>query len=270
MASLSISQAWNETAAFIKRESGLILPIALLLLAVPSAALQIFMPTPPVPGQTPEAGAWLLLLPVVMIASIVGTVAISYLALRPGTSVGEGLHVGLRRFLPVFLASLLIGLAALIVLTPIGILIMGSAMTSGNPTAAAGGAITLFALIFLIVGIVVWTRLMLMTPVAAAEGVGPIALIRRSWALTRGHFWKLLGLVLLMVVVAIVVIGAISAIVGIFIIMLAGPPEPGSTSLILTTIVSSVVSAVFSAIFVILLARIYIQLSGSAPTPVSA
>ena len=267
MVSLSVSQAWNETAAFVKREAGLLLPIALLLLAVPGAAMQLAMPTPPAPGQTPEVGAWLLLLPVVMFASIVATVAISYLALRPGTSVGEALQVGLKRFLPVFLASLLIGIVAIIIMIPLAILIMGGAIASGNPS-AAGGSILLFGLLAIVIGIAFWVRLMLMTPVAAAENVGPIALIRRSWALTKGHFWKLLALVLLVVAVAMVVIIAVSAIVGIFVFMIAGPPEPGSTSFILMTILSSVLSAIFSAVFVTLLARVYAQLSGSVPTEI--
>ncbi|HET9428683.1 MAG TPA: glycerophosphoryl diester phosphodiesterase membrane domain-containing protein [Allosphingosinicella sp.] len=265
MASLSISQAWNETAAFMKREAGLILPIALLLLAVPGAAMQLAMPPAPAPGQTPEAGAWLLLIPVVMFASIVGTVAISFLALRPGTSVGEGLQVGLRRFLPVFIASLLIGLAALLVMIPLAAIFMGGAIASGNPT-AAGGSLLLFLLLATCIALAFWVRLMLMTPVAAAENAGPIAIIRRSWALTAGHFWKLLGLVLLMLIVAMVVIFAISALVGIFVFMLAGPPDPGSTSFILMTILSALLSAIFSAIFVTLLARVYAQLSGSVPT----
>ena len=269
MASLSISQAWNETAAFIKQEAGLILPIALLLLAVPGAALQLAMPAPPAPGQAPELGAWLLLIPVTMIASIIGTLAISYLALRPGTSVAEGLQVGVRRFLPVFLASLLIGLAATLIILPLAMVLAGGAMASGNP-AAAGGSIVLLALLMVIVAIAFWVRLMLMTPVAAVETAGPIAIIRRSWELTKGHFWKLLGLVVLLLVVMMVVMFAVSAIVGIFVIMLAGPPEPGNTSAILLLIVSSLLSAVFSAVFVTLLARVYAQLNSSAPTEVFA
>jgi hypothetical protein len=263
MATLSITQAWNETSAFVKREAGLILPIALLLLAVPSAAIQLAMPTV-APGESPEAGLWLVLIPVVIAASIIGTVAISFLALRPGSSVGEGLQVGVKRFLPVFLASILIGLAALIVTAPLAILLVGGAVASGNP-AAAGGSAIVFLLIIMVVAVAVWVRLMLMTPVAASEDVGPVAMIRRSWALTRGHFWKLLALVLLMVLVAMVIILAASAVIGIFVVMIAGPPEPGNTSFIVMTIVSALLSAIFSAIFVTLLARVYAQLSGAAP-----
>jgi ABC-type Fe3+ transport system permease subunit len=268
MATLSISQAWNETAAFIRRESGLILPIAFLLLAVPSAALQLAMPTPQAPGQTPEAGAWLILLPIVMIASIVGTIAISYLALRPGASVGEGLQVGTRRFIPVFLASLIIGLAAILVMVPLFLIAGLGSVASGTPP--SGGAVALFILFFLVIGLVFWVRLMLITPVAAVEKAGPIEIIKRSWGLTRGHFWRLLGLVLLLMVVFIVVMVALSAIIGIFVFMLAGRPEPGSTSQILMTIISGLLSAAFSAVFITMIARVYAQLAESTPTEIFA
>ena len=45
MANLSVTGAWNETMAFMKRESGLVLPIAFLLVALPAAYvdfLQLF------------------------------------------------------------------------------------------------------------------------------------------------------------------------------------------------------------------------------------
>ncbi len=268
MAALSATTAWNETAAFFKREAGLILPIALLLLAVPSAALQLFMPVSPGPGQMPEFGAWLILLPLVVIASIVGTLAISYLALRPGSSVGEGLQVGARRFLPLFLASFLIGFVALLVFILLAMIFLGGAAVSGD-LSAASGPLALLILVGTIIGLFFWVRLMLMTPVAAVESSGPIAILRRSWALTRGHFWKLLGLLLLVSIVAMIIIVVLTSIIGIFVVMLAGPIAPGSTSFILMTILSALMSAVFSAVLITLLSRIYAQLSDASSTPAS-
>lgn len=271
MANLSISTAWNETAEFVKRESGLILPIAFLLIAVPGALMQILMPEPAAPGELPEGGAWLLIFPIAIVASMIGTIAISLLALRPGTSVSEALQRGLRRFVPLFLASLLIGLAAAVVAIPLILIVAGGAvLTGGGNAAAAAGSILLVALILFVVGIAVWVRLMLMTPIAAAENVGPVAIIRRSWDLTAGHFWKLLGFALLLMIVGVIVVFAITAIFGILIFALAGAPEPGSTSMILMTIVSALLQSVLSAVFVTMLARVYAQLSGSPTAEVFA
>lgn len=263
MANLSITTAWNETVAFISREAGLILPIAFLLLALPGAAMQLVMPTP-APGQTPEFPALLLLLfPVALVAGMVGSIAITFLALRPGQSVGEALQRGLARFLILFLASLLIAVAAAIVLIPLVLLLAGGAALSGGNPAALAGPLLLVLLVFVIAAIALWVRLLLMTPVAAAENVGPIAIISRSWALTGGHFWKLLGFALMLLLAAIVVSVAISAVLGIIVFLVAGPPVPGSVSMIVMMIVSALIQSVLSAVFLVLIARVYAQLAGS-------
>ena len=262
MARLSITTAWNETVAFIGREAQLILPIAFLLLALPGAGLQLVMPTP-APGVTPEfPPIFLLLVPLAILAGMVGSIAITYLALRPGRSVGEALQRGLGRFLILFAASLLIGLAALILLVPLLVLFAGSAaLTAATPAAAAGPMLRVL-LIFLVVMIAFWVRLLLMNAVAAAEDVGPIDIITRSWALTSGYFWKLLGFVLLLLLAALIVSVAISALLGILLFLAAGPPEPGSVSMIVMMIVSALIQSVLSAIFLVLIARIYAQLAG--------
>lgn len=269
MANLSVTGAWNETMAFMKRESGLVLPIAFLLVALPGALLQIVMPQPAA-GEPPEAGLWLLLVPVVAVAGMVGSLAISWLALRPGTSVGEALQVGLRRFLMLFLATLLVGCGFLLLLVPLLLLAGGGAALGGGDPGALVGAALLALLVFAVVAVALWVRLMLMTPVAAVEKAGPIEIIRRSWALTAGHFWKLLGLVLLLLVAALVLVMVVAMVAGIILFALAGPPDPQSLSMILITIVSSLLQAVLGAIFAVLVARIYAQLSGDKTESVFA
>ena len=94
MATLSITQAWNETAEFVRREAGLLLPVSFMLLALPNALMELLILPPPMPGQAPEpafgccsscCSSWPVL---------IGNVAISYLAIRPGSSVGEALRRG--------------------------------------------------------------------------------------------------------------------------------------------------------------------------------
>jgi hypothetical protein len=270
MANLSITGAWNETMAFMKRESGLVLPIAFLLIALPGALLQIVMPQPAAPGAPPELGLWLLLLPVVAVAGMVAYLAISYLALRAGTSVGEALQVGLRRFLMLFLATLLVGCGFVLLLIPLLFIVGGGAALGGGGPGALAGAAVLAILIFAVVALAIGVRLMLMTPVAAVEKAGPIEIIRRSWILTSGHFWKLLGLLLLLLVAALVLVMVVALVAGIILFMLAGPPDPQSLSMILITIVTALLQAVLSAIFTVLVARIYAQLSGDTTESVFA
>ena len=107
-----------------------------------------------------------------------------------------------------------------------------------------------------------WVRLMLMTPVAAAEDGGPVRIIQRSWALTGGHFWKLLGFVLLAAIAVLVLLFAVSATGGILIFLLAGPPRPDSFAMMLVLLLAALIQAAISALFATLTARIYAQLSG--------
>jgi hypothetical protein len=267
MANLSITAAWEETAVFVTREGRLLFPIAFLLQSLPPAIVQILAP-PATPGQMPEAGLWLLFLPVVFAAALVGVIAVSFLALRPGASVGEALQAGFRRFLPFLAALLLIGLGAALLMLPL-MLILGALVAAGG--GAASPALTLLlVLIPLPVFCVFWVRLMLIGPAAAVEPLGPIALIQRSWRLTEGHFWKLLGLLLLVILVGLVCLAAVHAVFGILIALLAGPATPGSLANSLALAVSALVQAVISAVSTTFIARIYAQLGGSGHADIFA
>jgi len=61
--SLSVGTAWDETAAFAKREAWLF-PIAFFLHSLPAAILRLVAPVT-ASGRVPEGGWWLLFVPVV-------------------------------------------------------------------------------------------------------------------------------------------------------------------------------------------------------------
>src|SRR4051812_25455071 len=112
--SLSVGTAWDETAAIARRRAWPLFALAFFLHSLPAAILRLIVPvTGPVtgPGRLPPAGPWLLLAPVVALLSLVGALAISRLALRPGEGAGAALAAGLRRFPPLLGAALLVGLA---------------------------------------------------------------------------------------------------------------------------------------------------------------
>lgn len=261
MASLSVTEAWNETAALLKREGRLIFPLAFLLMALPGAILQAMIP-PSDPGAMPVAGPWLYFLPISIVSSIVGALAISWLALTPGTSLGEALQVAVRRILPVIGALILLSLAGGLLMLPLMIVIALLTVDPGGGEPQMTGGILFGSLAFAVLVMFFWVRLMLMTPVAAVEKAGPLAMIARSWALTRGHFWKLLGFLLLLTLVAGVTMLAVSAVGGLLIILIAGQPEPGSVAMFLALLLSALLQAVVSAVFTVFLARIYAQLTG--------
>ena len=274
MANLSISTAWDETLAFVRREGRLLFPIAFMLVALPVAVMQAFTPAAPAPDQPPPAGIWLLLFPLSIAVSMVGNLAISYLALRPGTSVGESISQGARRFLPLFGALVLLAIAGSLLAFALAIIVVmivpGAAAGSagGVPSAAFATAVMLIVVLMLPAFVYFSARLLPMTPLAAVEPVGPIGIITRAWALTRGHALKLAGFILLVGLVYLVGASAIQVVAGIVIGLLAGPPEPGSLAALLLIIIMAGVNTVFGPYLTSFIARIYAQLAPSSPSSV--
>jgi hypothetical protein len=272
MAKLSLNQAWNETASFVKREGRLLFPIALLLVVLPAIVIRLLMPQDVPPGEVPEAGAWLAMLPIAIVVGMIGNIAIATLALRPGITVGEALANGLRRMPALLGASLLIGIglgvAAGIVLVVLALLVVGP-----NPNPAPEGIVTAVVIGFIVLApilLYVAARMLATTPVAAAERGGPIAILRRSWRLTGGSVWTLVGFLLLLIVLVIVVGMAVVAVFGILATLIGGPIRPGSLSMILMLLVDAAFNMVFTVYVTVMVARIYAQLAGTGAEEVFA
>lgn len=260
MADLSLTRAWNEAAAFVKREGTLLFPLGLLAV-LPGAALQLLLPPAP-RGQLPPPGPWMLMIPIGAIVAIIANIAINRLVLRPGTSVGEALGHGVRRMPSLLAVAIMVGAASVLLLTVVATIVLLLTGTPGQQPSPA--AMSLAILITLPLALYLGTRLLLTTPVAAAETGGPLAILRRSWALTGDHVWKLIGLLLLIALLVIVVALAVSAVAGILIVLLAGPPEPGSISRLLILAVATLLNMVMTVYLATLLARVYAQLAGGS------
>ena len=254
MAGLSITDAWNETVAFMGREGRLVLPVGFMLIALPGAIIQVATPATR-PNELPEPGLWLAFVPFAIALTLIGNLAISVLALKPGTSVGEAIQQGVRRFLPVLGAVLLIGLASMLAMAPVVLLAAGAAVALGNPALAVVPVLFVIPLL-----IFLWTRLLLANPIGAVEPGGPVAILKRSWALTTGGFWRLLGFLILLLIVGLVASGAVGAVGGTLIALAFGPIRPDSLSFYLTLILSTLVQAGLASIFAVMVARIYAQL----------
>lgn len=262
MTKLSISTAWNDAAVFASREARLLFPVSFLLLVLPGVVLQAATGTLQSSGLlTPSPWLLLAFLPISLI-SIIGSLALCNLALRPGTSVGEALLAGLRRLLPVFGATMLLALALFLALIPL-VLIFGIDPDNPQP-----GRLLLLALLMVFAGAYVGGRLLMMTPSASVESTGPVAMIQRSWALTAPVAFKLFGLMLLLMLVYVLLILAVSIVGGIVIVLAAGPPQPGSTAGLLVLILNGLINAVVWVYFFSFTSRIYTQLAGPGPAGV--
>lgn len=262
MAGLSITAAWNETAAFMAREGRLVLPVGFMLIALPGAIVQAATPTTQ-PNELPEPGLWLALVPFALVATLIGNLTISVLAIRPGMSVGEAIQQGARRFPAVFGAALLVGLGSMLAMLPVVVVAALLAGALGNAALAAIPALLVIPLL-----VFLWTRLLLANPIGAVEAGGPVTILKRSWALTAGHFWQLLGFLVLLLIAAMVASAAIAAIGGTLIALAFGPPRPDSLSFYLVLILSTLVQTVLASLFGVMVARLYAQLAPPDHSPV--
>lgn len=263
MAALNLTAAWNETAIFVKREARLIFPVALLLNALPIAFATAMAPRPAPGALMPEAGAWMLLIPVAAAIGLVGRIAISDLALSPGRTVGEALRRGARRFIPLaavyLLACLGIALAFVLGAMILGLLVPGAA--SGAPSAQAARSFALLlALLMLPLLLFAFTRILLAAPIAAEE-CGAVDLAKRSWRLSGPAFWPLAGFIVLSTILSLMISFVGVRIVGLPILIVAGPPHPGSISAVLLLVVAAFVDMVVQACLITMTARLYAQLS---------
>lgn len=270
MANLSITTAWNETAAFVKREARLLVPVSFMLIALPVGLIEILTPQPE-PNQLPEPGLWLALLPVALLLSFVGNLAISYLALSPGASVREALDRGARRALPMAGAALLVLAGALVLLVLLLILVM--VIVPGAAAAAAAGAtnpaVQKASLIWLLLCLPFLfffsARLGMMVPAAATASTNPVAIIARSWRLTAGHAAKLVAFVILVLVTLSVLSLAVESLVGSLLIVLLGPMQRGGVSAFLIVLVMAALNTLVAIYLASLVARIYAQLDDARP-----
>jgi len=268
MSKLSISKAWEETKAILARDGKLIGTVALALVALPAAITGLVAPRGALDESTLEWARIVALLATLI--AVAGQLAIIRLAIGPSTSVGEAIVHGIRR-LPYYVAAailitcglILLALPLIVVLILTGVPLDEESLKHSATAALVGLA---YFAIFLFLGI----RMLMASSTASAEDIGPIAIIHRSWALTHGHWWRLFGFLAAFFIAVLVVFTAVGAAMGVIVGIALGPVEPLSASALVLALVMAFVNAVVTGTFAVMLARIYIQLSGrKAPVPSS-
>lgn len=261
MAKLSISKAWEETKAILARDGRLIAAVALALILLPQTVMGVIAPPPDLSGE--QAPSWLSLIALlVALAGLVGQIAIIRLALGPAISVGEAIQHGLRRLLPGFAALLLLAIPLGIILSIVLVALGGSAAIENLHVVTADPRAGWIILVFVLIVFALTVRFQLAMPVTAGENIGPIAILRRSWELTAGHYWRLLAFLLLVGIVAIVVLFTAQVTGGILAKAVFGDVKAFSLSALVVALISAVVQTGFVMVIFTMLARIYAQLAG--------
>lgn len=265
---LDMGRAWNEGTAMIGANRQMVAIVAGMFFFLPYLAMALLMPQV-LQGQTEMMGDpadaqaameaigalyaqnwWAFLL--VAVAQIIGTLALLVLlsdTTRP--TVGEALERGARGFLSYIGAQLLFAIG-------LGLLI-------GVPAALAlaSGSQAAFVLVIalaIVVGIYCAVKISLVGPAIAIDGLlNPVAILARSWRLTKGNSFRLAMFYLLLIVAIAVVAIVVTLVFGLVFAALGSEIETIGNG-----VVASLVNAVVTVIFLAVLAAVHRQLAGSA------
>ena len=256
MEKISLSRAWEEASAVLARDGRLFVAVALALFVLPGLILSVSMPVTPA-NELPVAGPWIAIAVLAALVWIVGQLAVVRLSMEPHVAVGEAIAQGMRR-MPYYVAAMICW--ALPVLVVGSLLSAYLAENEAHPSIAA--ALALIALT--VAGAYLGIRFMLSSAVASAETVGPVAILRRSWDLSRGNWWRLFAFLVLFFIAALCLLLAVETVAGLVVRIFAPDAGPRSLGGFLVILAGQLVSALLSVGFFVMLARIYVQRSGAA------
>jgi hypothetical protein len=133
------------------------------------------------------------------------TAVIGHSVLGRQVTIGEAWRIALPRLLAVIGSVLLEGLI-LMGLFVAGVL-PGLVLVLANQPGLGGLLIVLGVLAAIVFFIIFSVRFALATPTVVLEGQGPWTSLARSWRLTKGSSWRVLGIVLLTLILVLVATG---------------------------------------------------------------
>jgi hypothetical protein len=267
---LSIEHAFVAVQQMVAREWRLLVPVALTFFTLPPLLYDLLISADEQnrvmaalraqdlgPVSHVITGKMLPLGLLIVVCSMLGSLAITALALLPRISVGEAIaRAGRRLWVELVAVLMLFGVLTLL------LLLCGMAvMMSG---ASAAGAQSL--LVGLIFGISIYAgvRLSLRHGVLITQPVGPVATIRESWVLSSGSFWRLLLALALYLVGSMVVLLALNTAIGAMLLLgarLAGSPELG---IVLTQVLGRTLAGLVGGGIALLNAAFFAQLSAAS------
>jgi hypothetical protein len=252
---VKIGTVWDRTTEVIGGRGGMLAGIALAGIFVPSLVQAAFRDF-----ALPAAGFVGLLATIVMLWAQLAVVAASS---DPGTTRGDAQRIATARLLPGLGVVVVLVIVMAVVAAPGVALLWASGYDFAAAQAGrAQGAISLDKIAgagayFLVFGVfMLWAgaRLALLYPVIVNERLG-LGAVARSFRLTHGLTWKIIGVLILYAIVFLVALMAATSITGlVFRLILGGGHIP------LVTFIAGVAGAAVTTIFAVLQAVFTAQL----------
>lgn len=251
-----MNQAWDDAMAFIRRESALLIPLALATVFVGDVVGTLAQGGKP--GAEPSGVAFVAIL-AAAVWSIVGQLSLNALVLRPGLSVGEAISVGVARLGKTILIGILLGIGLFIALVPVGAALIASGFNPQNPEAMrdlptwAAFYVGLLSIVMLWIG----ARLLLLNPLLVDRNPGVIATIKESFGLTRGIAAQIVLVLLIYIIVLAILTGAVRFVVGSIAALIAAAAGSQFLGSVITALASGLMATALSLVAAVFIACLY-------------
>jgi hypothetical protein len=245
-----IGHVLSRTASIFARNALAYLAVTAVA-ALPPLLVSVLVPASPAtianPFQSIGAGGLAFFLTIVL--EILGQAIVLYGAFQymrgKPVRLADCIKVGLRRFFPLTRLAILVGLAMLAYFLFLGLATVWSTQTLQSPALVALTFLALF--IPLVILFLMW---FVATPACVVERRGAVRSLGRSRELTKGHRWKIFGLILVALIPASIVAGVITfvlATLGMGVVLRIGIFFDLSRSM--NTVVAQVVSLIWTALW---------------------
>ncbi|GIV98492.1 MAG: hypothetical protein KatS3mg057_3149 [Herpetosiphonaceae bacterium] len=169
-------------------------------------------------------------------------------------SAGTALAEALRRIVPLVIWALLLSLIVLVPLLLLGLVVAAMIINEGSAFRVLFCLLLpLWPIVFLYLGI----KLIFGSRVIALEGAGISQAWSRSWQLTKGAFWRVVGVTLAISILVAVLSTIIGGVAGLVPALLIGDSLAGS---IISSALSAIVGALIAPITYIGITLLYYDL----------
>jgi hypothetical protein len=257
---VNMGNIWDRTTEFLSDNMAALLPIALGTIALPAAVSTVVSGAiPPLSATTGLVVSLLMTLP-----ALWGQLAVIALAFDSDAGGASARGRATRSFAPALAAMLLVFVALAVLAVPIFLALRagGVDLAAANPDAmrdlsgGVTGFVVLYGIALLVFIAIVGTRLVLMFPAIVDRG-GVVAALRRSFALTKGRFWKILGVWVLFVIVYAVAAAAVGSAFGLIFKLLAPGAGPFGVGAIVVALLLGIVRAIYTVLISAFSAKLY-------------
>ncbi|MCP8892605.1 hypothetical protein [Sphingomonas faeni] len=276
---VKMGTVWDRTVEVLNGRTGMIAPIAVLGILLPSVVRDGFVAFS-APGTVTFALVGGVLTIVALVAMIWAQLAIVAIATDPATDAPAARRQASARVWPALGITVILMIVALLFVVPPIVVLMsssgtvpyvrfsavGSAMLRAAPTqgGAAQFAIVYF-LAFTLALLWISARLVLLNPVVLNERLG-LGAIRRSVRLTKGLTWRIIGVMILFAIVMLVSTWAAQAVTGILFRLALGA-DGVATATFLSGIAATIVTTAFTALAAVFTAQLYVAVREKSVTP---